>query len=305
MRNLKGNYQNKTVRFSSAFTLVELVVVAVIIAILGTVGVVGYNGWRQATVTAQQKNDLNAAASAMENYRNFNKGYPSTIPSSFNPSSGVTLVGGGTDDGVTFCINATNSQFPDLPYHIDSTGNGAQPGICTPAPTVTVANYSCHKKCGSYTKTFSWNTIYCSPNMDKYRYRLTVSPASYDSGWIESSYGFYHVEASVSGNTYTVTVQAACYDSGNPNSYYWSASGSGSYYRPFIYALHVESYSEGGTTYGSGSYYEGSIVSIVATPNVGYDFTSWTGDAGCSGAASHDITVDANKTCTPNFTPTP
>ncbi|MCX6728439.1 MAG: prepilin-type N-terminal cleavage/methylation domain-containing protein [Candidatus Saccharibacteria bacterium] len=120
----------KKLLFSSAFTLIELIVVVTIIAILATIGVVGYNSWRQATATAQLKSDLNSVATAMEDNRNFNNKYPATIPSTFNPTTGVTLSGGSDDGGLTFCVSAVNSQFPSLSFHIDSTNNGPQPGVC-------------------------------------------------------------------------------------------------------------------------------------------------------------------------------
>ena len=58
----------------------------------------------------------------------------------------------------------------------------------------------------------------------------------------------------------------------------------------------------GGTVNAGGTYAGGSVQTITATPNNSfYTFTSWTGDAGCSGIASHTITMNSNKTCTANF----
>lgn len=55
----------------------------------------------------------------------------------------------------------------------------------------------------------------------------------------------------------------------------------------------------------NGTYASGTQKTITATPNSGYSFSSWTGSAGCSGVASHTITMDADKTCTANFTLNP
>lgn len=60
-----------------------------------------------------------------------------------------------------------------------------------------------------------------------------------------------------------------------------------------------------GTVTGGGSYDSGTTQTITATPNIAYLFSSWTGSSGCSGTASHSITMDANKTCTANFTLSP
>ncbi len=49
------------------------------------------------------------------------------------------------------------------------------------------------------------------------------------------------------------------------------------------------------------SYTDGAIVELTATPNSGYTFTSWSGDA--SGSVSPlTVTMDANKNITANFT---
>jgi len=60
----------------------------------------------------------------------------------------------------------------------------------------------------------------------------------------------------------------------------------------------------GGTVNAGGSYTSGTIQTVTATPGTYYSFSSWTGSTGCSGLVSHTITIDANKTCTANFTPT-
>lgn len=139
MRGFKDNKNNnkKDSTFSSAFTLIELIVVVAVIAILATIAIVGYSSWRQATATAQLKSDLKNASSAMENYRTFNNGYPSSVPSTFISSSGVTLSGGSTDNGSTYCVSAFNSSFPNLTYYLSSSNSGsdAQLGTCITAIT--------------------------------------------------------------------------------------------------------------------------------------------------------------------------
>lgn len=55
---------------------------------------------------------------------------------------------------------------------------------------------------------------------------------------------------------------------------------------------------------GSNNYNDGTIVSVTATPDAGFQFSGWSGDA--SGMANPlDVTVNANKTITANFTPVP
>ena len=62
----------------------------------------------------------------------------------------------------------------------------------------------------------------------------------------------------------------------------------------------------GGTTSGGGSVDDGSSVTVVATPNAGYTFASWTaGGAVVSSAASYTFTATADRALVANFTAIP
>lgn len=55
-----------------------------------------------------------------------------------------------------------------------------------------------------------------------------------------------------------------------------------------------------GTVSGAGTYNEGTVVSVTATPDPGWQFDGWSGDA--SGTANPlSITMDENKSVTANF----
>ncbi|TFF40991.1 DUF3494 domain-containing protein [Mucilaginibacter psychrotolerans] len=58
----------------------------------------------------------------------------------------------------------------------------------------------------------------------------------------------------------------------------------------------------GGSTTGSGAYNSGTNVSVTATANPGYSFTSWSGDASGSNNPL-TVTMNANKNITANFAP--
>lgn len=60
----------------------------------------------------------------------------------------------------------------------------------------------------------------------------------------------------------------------------------------------------GGSVSAGGTYNSGTIVQVTATPNAGYQFDGWTGDA--SGTTNPvDVTMDGNKTVTASFSQIP
>lgn len=114
------------------FTIVELLVVIVVIGILVSVSVIGYGAWRTSTLETQVKSDLSGAAAAMEDARTFDGSYPTTLPASFSGSDGVTLTGGGSVDGKSFCIDAVSDDDAGIVFYIDDLTKdaGAQEGTC-------------------------------------------------------------------------------------------------------------------------------------------------------------------------------
>lgn len=118
-KNIKSKYPG--------FTIIEILVVLAVIGILASITIIGYGNWRTSTITTQIKSDLNGVKTAMEDARNFGNVYPLVIPTSFTPSSGVTLTGGGSGDGKSFCITATNGS---VIYHITDTSADVISGSC-------------------------------------------------------------------------------------------------------------------------------------------------------------------------------
>lgn len=102
---------------SSGFTLVELMVVIAILGILFAIVVLSYGSWRQMTAVREVTNDLTSAASAMNNYRTYNNGYPGTIPTTFTASPNVTVTyGSGSQTG--FCLNGVSTSVPTVKYKV-------------------------------------------------------------------------------------------------------------------------------------------------------------------------------------------
>jgi prepilin-type N-terminal cleavage/methylation domain-containing protein len=101
------------------FTVVELIVVIAVIGIIGSIVVISYSNWHRTADAAQLNSDLNGVSAAMESAFTFSNAYPATVPSTFDPSRGVTLTGGGAVDGASYCVTATNGS---LYYHIVNSG---------------------------------------------------------------------------------------------------------------------------------------------------------------------------------------
>ncbi len=282
MRSVRRNIKksSKHSAFKPAFTVIELIVVVVIIAILAGIIIVSYSSWRQSTTVAQLKSDLGNAASAMENYRTFNNGYPTDVTTltTIAPSSGVTLAGGSSDGGLTYCVSAVNSQFPTMPYHIDSNtgGTGAVSGVCvlSQRTLATSAGSGGNVSAGGAFPLGSVQTITATPNTN-----FAFSSWTGDTGC-----------SGAASHTITMDANKNCNASFVATAYILSLSAG-----------------SGGSVNSGGTYSPGSTQTITATPNQYYSFTNWAGNASdcyTPNTASHTVTMNADKTCTASFTPT-
>lgn len=112
------------------FTIVELLMVIVILGILIGLTAFGYRGWQQGIAEREVKSDLNGLVASLNNYKNFNSGYPlltagsafdAASPSAnlslFKSSDGVALtyVSG---DNSTYCIDAVSTRKPSVKLFI-------------------------------------------------------------------------------------------------------------------------------------------------------------------------------------------
>ncbi len=123
------------------FTIVEMLVVIVVVGILATLVVVGYGRWQEGLAREVVKNDLTQLAAAMESSRNFNNGYPASIPSNFNASDGVQMTYAYGDEK-EYCVNAASKEYESLQFYVTSENKDVQEGSCSGGgPTITGGAY--------------------------------------------------------------------------------------------------------------------------------------------------------------------
>ena len=122
------------------FTIVELIVVIAVIGILATISILGYGGWRSTTISNQVKSDLNAVAAAMENYRTFNNGYPTSLPSTVKPSGNDTITLSADSTTINYCVDGVSTDSPSATYYVasETKSQGALSGTCTTRPGQTL-----------------------------------------------------------------------------------------------------------------------------------------------------------------------
>ena len=116
---------------SSAYTLVELVVIIAVLGILVSMVVISYGSWNRSMAVASVKSDLSHVVSAMESYRNFNNTYPMDVMNLSNfESSPDVIISGGSADGKSYCVNGISENDSSVHYYITSDGGSATEGSC-------------------------------------------------------------------------------------------------------------------------------------------------------------------------------
>ena len=197
-------------------------------------------------------------------------------------------------------------------YRVKATVAGVDSGwsIFASASTVTIAPPTVPAvptvtaSTSGATTTYSWGAATCIDTTARYQYRYTInSSIPQDSGIIATDLTSFPATTSTEGLTYTLTVQAECYNTVTAAASGMSTAGSSVYYRPYSYTLTLTA-GTGGTVSQSGTspYTAGATPTIIATPSANYSFTSWSG-TNCSGIASHAVSaMTANLDCTANFT---
>ncbi len=117
---------------TSGFTIVEVIVIISVLAILVGITYFFVGDWRSRAATNEVKSDLNGAASALENVRNFGSGYPAALTDDiFKSTNTVTLDYTRRGDG-SYCLNATSQVRTNVKWYVDSrTDKQPASGTCS------------------------------------------------------------------------------------------------------------------------------------------------------------------------------
>lgn len=212
------------------FTVVELIIVIVVIGILAGISVVGYGAWRDRAAKTEVSSDLRNAALAMNNYRNFNNAYPTSLDQAAfkeSPNVAVTYASG---DASSFCINGKSRVKTTVVYYINST-NQTQPiaGTCTlMAPVITVQTLS------ATSAKVTWNAV---PNATNYTLDWSTS-STFNSSNFTTTTNTSHTISNLSPSTQYYFKMRANTPSGNTpysniattttNSVVWTATRTSS-----------------------------------------------------------------------------
>ena len=106
---------------SSAFTIVELLIVIVVIAILAAITIISYAGITNRARETSLKSDLQNTSTKLKLAQIDTGSYPSSLSEDNTAKSGdnqLTYTGGGT----TFCLKATSPSLPNKTFYITQEG---------------------------------------------------------------------------------------------------------------------------------------------------------------------------------------
>ncbi len=318
---------NKVIRLQRAhkgFTMIEVLTVVTAIGILATIGVVSYIGVQKNTRDNQRTSQITIIAEALEKYYDKNGEYPDcpTLLGASSPLKDIdqeVLIAPKSNSSSIKCSepSATDDAF----YYHFNTGNGSwtieyfnegqnanvvavssrRIVISTPniakltAPILTILSN------GTHYIDLGWSP-YTPNNSTKFMLKYsTDKDFSTALTHMESpnktdlSYSMKYLNA---GTKYYMSIKAIG-DNINYADSDWSDINATTRLE-YTLTLNIN-LSKSGTLTGGGTYEDNSSVNILATALDGYTFSNWTGDDGCSGLASHNLTMNSSKTCTANF----
>jgi gliding motility-associated-like protein/uncharacterized repeat protein (TIGR02543 family) len=214
-----------------------------------------------------------------------------TLTTAASPVEGGTVSGAGNyNSGTAATIKATpNAGYIFTGWSGDATGTSSSVSVTMDGNKSVTANFQV-KPPNKYTLTTAATPVEGGTVSGAGNYNSGTSAtvkATPAAGYIFTGWGG---DATGTSSSVSVTMDGnksvtANFQVKPPNKYTLTTAAS-----PV----------EGGTVSGAGNYNSGTAATIKATPNAGYIFTGWSGDAtGTSSSVS--VTMDGNKSVTANF----
>ena len=203
-----------------------------------------------------------------------------TLTTTASPSGGGTLTGGGTHDtGANVTVTATpNAGYVFERWSGDCTGTGACSVTMSAARSVT-AHFAARHTVHVRAQPLRGGTVTgAGTYAPAARVTITATP--------EAGYRF---EAWSGG----CGASSSCTFTVNGNRFFIAR-----FVRTWTLTA-TASPSGGGTVGGGGTYDDGTDVTVTATPNTGYRFTSWSG--ACTGTGACEVTMNADRAVTATF----
>lgn len=114
---------------ASGFTIIEIMVVVAIIGVLAALTVFAFGNWRARTAKTEVLHEMANASAAVNNYKTFNNGYPTTAvyaAGMYSPGGGVALTYTLRSGGASYCLKGQSSSVNSVVWYID-TLNSTQP----------------------------------------------------------------------------------------------------------------------------------------------------------------------------------
>ena len=258
-----------------------------------------YTGWNDGGAASHQ---ITVGASAATYTASFKTQYQLTISASPVAGGTVTPAASGTfyDSGTVVYIQATANPgylFVNWSGSVASASNAATT-VTMSAPQTVMANFSALTGVTIQTNPAGWQfsvdggapqtapqTLNLSPGTH------TIAVATPQPGPAGTQYVFVSwSDGGAASHSITVGGTAATYTASFKTQYQLTISASPA---------------AGGTvTPASGAFYDsGTAVSVQATANTGYSFTSWTGGVASASSAATTVTMNAPQTVAAVFAP--
>jgi Tfp pilus assembly protein PilE len=102
------------------FTIVEVIIMVAVIALLATITIFGFGSWRARTATTEVKGALTSLATSLKSEMNFNSAYPSSVPSTYRPSTGVTITYVMSGGGTVYCARGASTAVTTVIWYISN-----------------------------------------------------------------------------------------------------------------------------------------------------------------------------------------